>query len=64
VASALVRQATAIARGRFAVIRLRSNTKEGDRFWRALGFSRLPPGDPDATHVLQIAQKSGSLKLV
>jgi GNAT superfamily N-acetyltransferase len=62
VASALVRHATDAASGRFALIRLRSNTEEGDRFWRALGFARLPPGDPDASHVLQIAQASGSLK--
>jgi GNAT superfamily N-acetyltransferase len=62
VASALVRHATAAASGRFAVIRLRSNTEEGDRFWRALGFARLPPGDEVATHLLQMAQKRGSLK--
>jgi GNAT superfamily N-acetyltransferase len=61
VASALVRHATATARGRFAVIRLRSNTEEGDRFWRALGFGLLPPGDPDATHELRIARVGGSL---
>jgi GNAT superfamily N-acetyltransferase len=61
VASALVREATAAASGRFAVIRLRSDTEQGDRFWRARGFALLPPGDEDATHVLQIAQKRGSL---
>jgi GNAT superfamily N-acetyltransferase len=60
VGSALVREAAAAASGRFAVIRLRSNTEEGDRFWRARGFSRLPAGDPDATHVLQIAQEGGT----
>jgi len=60
VGSALVREATVAASGRFSVIRLRSNTEEGDRFWRARGFIRLPPGDPDATHLLQIAQEGGT----
>ena len=61
VGSTLIRHATANAGGLFAVIRLRSNTEEGDRFWRACGFARLPQGDPEATHVLQIEQESGSL---
>jgi hypothetical protein len=42
---------------RGGVIRLRSNTEQGDRFWRACGFTRLSPFDPDATHVLEIAQE-------
>jgi len=48
---ALVERVVERAAGAFTRLRLRTDTPEADRFYRALGFA--PSDEPDATHVLE-----------
>lgn len=41
------------ARGRFARVRLRTVTREGSGFYRALGFEETPE-EPDSTHQIRL----------
>lgn len=50
----LVRRALAGARGRFRLVRLRTDRREAARFYEALGFAATPRA-ADATHALHLA---------
>ena len=49
----LVHAVLAAARGRFQVLRLRTESESAGRFYEALGF-RACPGVTDCTHVLEL----------
>lgn len=55
----LVKAVVDAARETFRVLRLRTTTEAGDRFYRALGFEPTE-GEADATHRLSIRPRSRS----
>ena len=59
VGRALVQHALAGAAEHFALVRVRTDTREADLFYRALGFSR-PLSSRDATHELRLGGGSAT----
>ena len=57
----LARHLLALAARRFARVELRTDTVEADRFYRAIGFSKLPPGS-DATHAIELETAAAGAK--
>lgn len=53
----LVLRTLALARGHFSIVRVRTDTREADLFYTALGFSRVLSSD-DATHELELSRRS------
>jgi GNAT superfamily N-acetyltransferase len=53
VGRALVLHAVCFAREHFSVVRVRTDTRDADSFYRGLGFTRVLPPE-DATHELRL----------
>ena len=53
IGQALLEEIERAAKPSFRMLRLRTGTPDGDRFYRAMGFER-DPSSRDATHILNL----------